>query len=576
MNKMENSQKVGSQIILAQIHNFHQFSFLLNKELISFSKNVFYFSSLYSLWLSDMKERISSSINDNNLQIAFDGFNFDSPIKDREFNQDIELKHIKLYSNNSFNKKIDLLQTQKSSSMKRRNCHSVENNQEFGSTKLIKTINTKSEEINSEVKPINNMDTIMEQSSREDEILNKMSLNPILNKLNNKDVLDFSSNKKSVENIKIIHDSIKIDINTDNQISITKTEKKETKFQYQLHKEIEMENSNRDQEINIQNNQKNEENNLQKQQCTQSKTNSNSKCDDIKSTEMIKHSSHKANNYDKIINRQSLLKQFQNEIDKPISNNLKYSIKNTPSFSKVTPIQAIHHEKLFEHTNDNLSNLTPTISTTSSTDFTFAKPKPIKKSKHPFAFITFQNIQTNSILSLNNNSEFDSMKKSPPHIKKWINPYNQVSLNNNNNIQPLFQHNHLTSTLTKNIIDPEYEITDQSDISDEEDEEEMKTEKKQIQKWVKNKRLIEIAIANQALLMKQFKPFKIENLNLNMIFYTLNSNYNLRENSADWRLDNTIQSNSNTINETFKKLSNENNQFFPQTNRQLNFSHSKC
>ena len=66
----------------------------------------------------------------------------------------------------------------------------------------------------------------------------------------------------------------------------------------------------------------------------------------------------------------------------------------------------------------------------------------------------------------------------------------------------------------------------------------------------------------------------IEKLNLNMIFEIFDNRYNIRNNStADWRNDNTNKSNIyGVIN--YQNL-NENNNIFPETNRQLQFSYKK-
>lgn len=578
--KTNNTQGIKSQLILAQIYNFHQFSSLLNEELATVTKDINHMSSVYSLWLNEIKEIVSSSILDNKLQMAFNALSLNSPIENKECNQDIELKQIKIDSNAAFKNNIEnLLQSQKRSAMKRRNCYSVDNYQEWSSSKMIKIINNESDEKNikeesednndNNQNQIQNMDTIFEQPSREEEkgdILSKAPLTPIMDELKNMikagDLNSLSHNESFLSNSSI-HNTIKVTINKDNKLSIVQREGKETaKAQFEIEVKEEGDNNFNLSIDNYNINSKKEKDNQKEQ-------------NDIKT---IKSNGESKTLIDSNVN-ENTIKQFRDEIDKAtpqVTNKIK-QIKNTPSFIDITPIQPIKITTENQQYNDELTALTQTISGKSTTDFTFAKQKQIKITKPVYGSIQFQSVKTNPILPPNSNIELDSIKKSPPQIKKWTNPYNQTNKNNgNNNTKSLFPQNPPLSTLTKNLIDPEYEITDDSGSSDEEGQEiEIFKEIKHIPKWVKSKRFIEDAILKQSLSMSQFKPLKVENLNLNMIFNTLNSNYNLRENSADWRLDNTIQSNPQNINDTFKSMSNENYHFFPQTNRQLNFSSSK-
>ena len=56
-----------------------------------------------------------------------------------------------------------------------------------------------------------------------------------------------------------------------------------------------------------------------------------------------------------------------------------------------------------------------------------------------------------------------------------------------------------------------------------------------------------------------------------MIFYSNNEKYTIRNSTADWRLDSTIGPITG-VNEKINFINNtENNKYFPNTNRQLNF-----
>ena len=186
--------------------------------------------------------------------------------------------------------------------------------------------------------------------------------------------------------------------------------------------------------------------------------------------------------------------------------------------------------------------------------------------------------QTNNF---NNEFTFFKAKKEQTTSTKEVKPTIISTSKKKGNI-PLFNTDmKIQSTLTKNYVDTEYEITEGSESSDEESEDDSKIKK--IPKWAKNKKYIEECVIKQTkegLYMDIFGKCKIDNLNLNMIFYTMDDKYQCRNSTADWRLDNTIKSLSknNTQNKnisTFKVTNSEHNKIFPKTNRQLNFSNSK-
>ena len=129
----------------------------------------------------------------------------------------------------------------------------------------------------------------------------------------------------------------------------------------------------------------------------------------------------------------------------------------------------------------------------------------------------------------------------------------------------------------KNESDTQYEyhITDNSDSDYEEDDSVVEQKKSRIQKWALDKEYIKKVIINQNKnkdYIKIFGKCKIDHLNLNMIFFTTDEKYMIRNSTADWRLDSTVS----PITVVDKKVNftgnnNESNKIFPKTNRQLNF-----
>ena len=137
----------------------------------------------------------------------------------------------------------------------------------------------------------------------------------------------------------------------------------------------------------------------------------------------------------------------------------------------------------------------------------------------------------------------------------------------------------LPSMISKNYDDPEYEITDNSDSSD--DDEDSCSFIKQNPRWAKDKQFIEDVVIHQnkeGLYLDIFGRCKIDHLNLNMIFNTFDDKYQYRNSTADWRMDNTVKSMTNSNANGPKPISTfstGNNPMFPKTNRQLQFSNSK-
>jgi hypothetical protein len=146
--------------------------------------------------------------------------------------------------------------------------------------------------------------------------------------------------------------------------------------------------------------------------------------------------------------------------------------------------------------------------------------------------------------------------KEPSNNTNNANNFNNFN-NNFNNIQPNFKNLNSKSNLpfTKG-----YEISDHSNSDDDDDYDSEfenlfnqtpgfnfpRKAKKEIPAWANdNNYILERVKYQQKFLNPKtiFGEFKVENLDLNMIFSTEKSKYYRRGESADWRLDNTLVSN---------------------------------
>ena len=114
----------------------------------------------------------------------------------------------------------------------------------------------------------------------------------------------------------------------------------------------------------------------------------------------------------------------------------------------------------------------------------------------------------------------------------------------------------------------EYEISDSSLHGEEEEYEDDELNSKFIPKWAMDEEYINSQLMKQTnnknLVYRSFGNFKVEHLNLNMIFETHNDNFDMRNSTADWRGDDSWTKNKVTdIN------NNDGNDIFPD--RQLQF-----
>lgn len=157
--------------------------------------------------------------------------------------------------------------------------------------------------------------------------------------------------------------------------------------------------------------------------------------------------------------------------------------------------------------------------------------------------INIDNTRTNNLISkeLIDNSKYSnsSFMNSPLQIENWQNPLEKMNKQKQIIINyPLLQE------------DKQYQITDCSD--NENDEESIDIDKKDmIPKWAEDKRFIEQCIFHQNnsnLYTDVFGVFKIEQLNLNMIFHCDNEKYEIRHSTADWRKENTVGNKPKDVN----------------------------
>lgn len=233
------------------------------------------------------------------------------------------------------------------------------------------------------------------------------------------------------------------------------------------------------------------------------------------------------------------------------------------------------------NSNQNISVKTPKAV---NINFTFYKEKPQEKN-----IIHSENWKDKAHIYnmiFNNNQSYSKNEQSPVVIPKW-NPVTSVTNNEKNDqskgkvvssyvksVNVLSSKKQMTNTLTKNLIEPEYEITDKSESSDEDSDYKNETpnfkrEKKQkeIPKWAKDNNYIFKRTQYQKKYLNPkiiFGQCKIDHLNLNVIFYTEKQKYNKRGDSADWRLDNTLSSINDDGNTGDKQALKVNRQLFSE------------
>lgn len=190
--------------------------------------------------------------------------------------------------------------------------------------------------------------------------------------------------------------------------------------------------------------------------------------------------------------------------------------------------------------------------------------------------------QNNLMKSVQHNSNNFSQSK---NIKNYSQSYDSEKVCNIKN--------NITKTLTKKIIDPGYEITDQSGSSSDDKKDSDSDDKlfgtpvfknlkipKYIPKWANDKKYINERVLYQKNYVDYNTIFgicKVDNLNLNLIFTNTKKEYNQpRGDSADWKLDNTIS--SHTEEKNFEG-GNSNNHYtfnnYNSYNANTNFSVTK-
>lgn len=207
---------------------------------------------------------------------------------------------------------------------------------------------------------------------------------------------------------------------------------------------------------------------------------------------------------------------------------------------------------------------------------TIPSKQNIINSNKPFTFSKFYTENNNTTQNQNIkmiNQPIQQQNKVPQQIIPKLNPISTISNISNFPSSQLIISKEEDKKIT-NETNWEYEITDNSDSEYEEDDSIEEIKNRKIQKWAKDKQYIKNTIQNQNKNKKYLQIFgkcKIDHLNLNMIFYSNNEKYSIRNSTADWRLDSTI-SPITGVNEKINFINNtENNKYFPNTNRQLNF-----
>ena len=199
--------------------------------------------------------------------------------------------------------------------------------------------------------------------------------------------------------------------------------------------------------------------------------------------------------------------------------------------------------------------------------------------------INNNNKSNNFIIALTNTISKITEEKNNVINNNTINSNNNIneniSINNNiknNYVQELVlqssskkinEKNYSKNKKEKYLNDfEEYEISDSSLHGEEEEYEDDELNSKFIPKWAMDEEYINSQLMKQTnnknLVYRSFGNFKVEHLNLNMIFETHNDNFDMRNSTADWRGDDSWTKNKVTdIN------NNDGNDIFPD--RQLQF-----
>ena len=195
------------------------------------------------------------------------------------------------------------------------------------------------------------------------------------------------------------------------------------------------------------------------------------------------------------------------------------------------------------------------------------------------------NNSNNFIMTLTNTINKISDEKKNSINNYMVNNNNNISENVsiNNNIKKNYVQELVLQSSSKKINEKnysknkkekylndfeEYELSDSSRHGEEEEYEDDELNSKFIPKWAMDEEYINSQLMKQTnnknLVYKSFGDFKVEHLNLNMIFETHNDNFDMRNSTADWRGDDSRSKNKVTdINNI------DGNDIFP--NRQLQF-----
>ena len=535
--KNEKNQNQKKEL-LSSISLVHDCFMTLQEDLNNINNINTKISNSFEIWIQQLKESFYNAKNSKNKTITFHHCFLSESIKkdiqkvSQNFPKQMNIN--KIHEDNELNN--FLIKTLK---------EKEEENSNFKKEKKIDNLNN-----SNLINTIISLGTVLEQSSLEENTIknidnlnknhnNDLKKNEDKNKESDtKKILNaFEKMKKSIENKTLKEkknlDNIKENNSLKNLINDTEIYKMKLE-KYQNSKINKNHNNNQEKKNEF----LSEDINREKVKMYNSLNTSN---------ELFFYNNNKNNNNHNINNNNKSINTIisnENNIQTPSFGNLK--IKND--------ISNINKSTQYLSNNKN-----------SNKDFTFSKIKKI-------------NNTNNKIETLKKTNPFQNIKdyiENSPMIEEWKNPLsiNNYFINNSN----IVSEETLIKKIKKNKeynFEREYSITEISSNDSNNDE---INEDKYIPEWANDNKYLEEQIRkqnnNNNLENEVFGKFVIENLNLNMIFETMDENYNLRHSTADWKNDNTIKNNNiNVIN--YQNL-NENSNLFPQTNRQLHFSNVK-
>ena len=557
-NKIYRNEKNQNQNkeLLSSISLVHDSFMTLQEDLNNINNINTKISNSFEIWIQQLKESFYNAMNSKNKTITFHHCFLSESIKkdiqkvSQNFPKQMNIN--KIHEDNELNnfliKTLKEKEEENSNFKKEKNFNDIKEFIEMGNLKEKKIDNLNNSNL---IDTIISLGTVLEQSSLEENTIknidnlnnnhnNDLKKNEDKNKESDtKKILNaFEKMKKSIEN-KTLKEKKNLDnIKENNSLKnlINDTEIYKMKLEKYQNSKINKNNNNNNQEKT--NEFLSEDINRVKAKMYNSLNTSN---------ELFFYNNNKNNNNHNINNNNKNINTIisnEKNIQTPSFGNLK--IKND--------ISNINKSTQYLSNNKNSNN-----------DFTFSKIKRI-------------NNTNNKIETLKKSNPLQNIKdyiENSPMIEEWKNPLsiNNYFINNSNLVSE--------ETLIKKIntnkeynFEREYSITEISSNDSNNDE---INEDKYIPEWANDNKYLEEQIRkqnnNNNLENEVFGKFVIENLNLNMIFETMNENYNLRHSTADWKNDNTIKNNNiNFIN--YQNL-NENSNLFPQTNRQLHFSNVK-